>query len=413
MFDDKPTGTVTIFQDDVRITTNVLDQNAKRAIGTRVSEIVYDQVVGLGTSWFDKAFVVTDTYFTAYEPIKNINGDIIGILYVGTLEKPYNYMILKIIFVFLAITGFATALGTLLSFFLATAIAKPMRNMLDATKKISSGDLGFKSDTDTSIIELNQLAESFNEMSVKLDERDKKVNIANEKLAESNKSYVDLIGFVAHELKGLLASAIMNSYALRDGYLGMINFKQQRAIDSITRNQDYLAATVKKFLNLSQIERGDMQINPSEILLGKDVFDVSIDTFSNQFSIKNIEITNNIDAELKVNADPDMMLIVANNLISNAAKYGAKDGKLELSSKIIDGKVEIEVYNDGRPITDEAKNKLFKKFSRLDVPEKKTVKGTGLGLFITKEIIEAHGGSITVKPKEKGNSFIFQIERGL
>jgi len=412
-FNDKPTGTVTIFQDDVRITTNVLDQNAKRAVGTRVSEIVYNKVVGTDSPWFDRAFVVTDWYLTAYEPIKNVNDDIIGILYVGTLEKPFNYMIFKIVVVFLAITGFAIALGALLSYFLATSIARPIEKMLAATKKISGGELGFKSDTDTSLIELNQLSESFNEMSVRLDQRDKKLKETNEKLAESNKSYVDLIGFVAHELKGLLASAIMNSYALRDGYLGMINFKQQRAIDSITRNQDYLAATVKKFLNLSRIERGEMELNKSEINLAKDVFEVSLETFSNQFTRNNIEVINNIDADLKVNADSDMMLIVANNLVSNAAKYGTKDGKIELTSKIIDDKVQIEVYNDGRPISDEAMEKLFKKFSRLDVPEKKTVKGTGLGLFITKEIIEAHGGSITVEPKEKGNSFIFQLERDM
>jgi signal transduction histidine kinase len=107
-----------------------------------------------------------------------------------------------------------------------------------------------------------------------------------------------------------------------------------------------------------------------------------------------------------------MMLIVGNNLINNAIKYGIKDGRIELNSSINGDTIRLEVYNDGRPITDEAKTKLFKKFSRLDVPEKKCVKGTGLGLFITKEIVEAHGGTIFVESKEKGNSFIFQIERG-
>jgi signal transduction histidine kinase len=71
----------------------------------------------------------------------------------------------------------------------------------------------------------------------------------------------------------------------------------------------------------------------------------------------------------------------------------------------------VEVYNDSTPISEEQKEKLFKKFSRIETAETKRVKGTGLGLFITKQIIEKHAGRIWVEPREKGNSFIFQIER--
>ncbi len=115
---------------------------------------------------------------------------------------------------------------------------------------------------------------------------------------------------------------------------------------------------------------------------------------------------------LIVNADCDLMQIVFNNLIGNAIKYGNENGKVIISSRENDGKLEIEVYNDSVPISDDQKDKLFNRFSRLDNPETKKVKGTGLGLYITKQIIEKHGGNIHVEPREKGNSFIFAIEKG-
>jgi signal transduction histidine kinase len=105
------------------------------------------------------------------------------------------------------------------------------------------------------------------------------------------------------------------------------------------------------------------------------------------------------------------MQVAANNLVGNAIKYGKEGGKILLKSDNENGKVRIDVYNDSVPITEEQKEKLFKKFSRLQTAETKKVKGTGLGLYLTKQIIEKHGGSIWVEPRENGNSFIFEIER--
>ncbi len=413
IYNSKPVGTVTIFQDDVRISTNVLTREGHRAIGTRISEQVYQCVVEEGRTWQDRAFVVTDWCHTAYEPVRDIEGKIVGILYVGVLERPFSDMARQILLVFILVLVLAAALGAVLSFILAGTISRPLTHMLEATRRISTGDLGHIITAEASIAELHDLARAFNEMSARLEEREMNLQVSKQKLEESNKSYLELIGFVAHELKGLLASAIMNAYAIRDGFLGMINFKQKKAIDSITRNLDYLTATVKKFLNLSRIERGNLDINRTKVRLKEDILDPSLETFSKIFLDKRMKIRNTIEAEFPVLVDADLMMIVANNLINNAAKYGFEDGQIRLSSTLQGGRVRVEVYNDGRPILEEAQKKLFRKFSRLDVPEKKTVKGSGLGLYITKQIVEAHGGRIWVEPAEKGNSFIFEFERGM
>jgi two-component system NtrC family sensor kinase len=412
MYDKWPVGTVTVFQDDVRIATNVIDENGNRAIGTRVSQEVYQQVVEKGQQWHDRAFVVNRWYMTAYEPIRNINGTIIGMLYVGILEAPFNMMAAKVLAAFVVVILLACLVSMSLAVWLADSISRPLTQIVDATKKLAHGDLGHEVERHSKVIEMNELAESFNEMSLKLEQRENSLKVTNEKLAELNKSYLDLLGFVAHELKGILSSTMMNAYSIRDGFLGMINFKQKKAVDSICRNLDYLAATVKKFLNLSRIERGNLELNKSFISVWLDVFEPAVQTFAKQINDRGMKVVNEIDPAIRVHADQDLLRIVANNLITNAAKYGADNGAIVLKAQQDAKWVAIEVYNDGRPITVDQKAMLFKKFSRLDVPEKKLVKGTGLGLYITRQIVESHGGAITVEPRENGNSFILTIERG-
>jgi two-component system NtrC family sensor kinase len=411
MYKGKPIGTVTIFQDDVRVATNVLDEEKQRAIGTRVSEEVYRAVVEHGQTWHERAFVVTDYYKSAYEPIRNIRGDIVGILYVGLLEQPFNDMAQRIFKVFLLSVIGVAVVAVLLAFILSGAISKPLTQVVQASECLASGDWGYRVNTNTSIKDLNSMAEAFNAMALGLKDREENLRVSNEKLAESNKSYIDLIGFVAHELKGILASAVMNAYAVRDGYLGLINFKQRKAMDSLTRNLDYLDATVKKFLNLGRIERGELAVNKTPLDLKKDVFDTAITALAPMAVKKGLTIANEVGGEITVSADSDLMRIVANNLVGNAIKYSPDGGHVGITARLIDGRVEIDVYNDSTPMSESQRARLFQKFTRLDTPETKKVKGTGLGLYITRQIIERHGGAIRVEPREHGNSFIFQIER--
>ncbi|MFB0552640.1 MAG: cache domain-containing protein [Phycisphaerae bacterium] len=407
----KDVGTATIFQGDLRISTNVKTQDNIRAVGTRVSEEVYEQVLVKGIPWVARAFVVTHWYKTAYEPIRDINGDIIGILYVGTLEQPFTNMARNIFIVFLVIVIVATALAATLEIVLTGTISRPLERMLKATKEVSGGSLGYEVSTETGTMELDALAASFNEMSAQLRQREEALKKINEELKALNKTYLDLVGFVSHELKGIVATTIMNAAAVRDGLFGEINAKQKLSLEAVTKSLHYLQETVRKFLDLSRIEKGELVVSRTELCLREDVFDPCLETFGGQIAEKNMEIINNIAAGIKVQGDLDLLHIAANNLLGNAIKYGLEKGKVVLNSEDLTDKVQVEVYNDSRPILKEEKTRLFKKFSRLEAAEKKKIKGTGLGLFITKEIIVKHGGDIWVEPKDKGNSFIFQIEK--
>ncbi|QAT16588.1 signal transduction histidine kinase [Candidatus Velamenicoccus archaeovorus] len=411
MYEGRPTGTVTIFLDDVRIATNVLDKNGERAIGTRVSATVYKKVVEEGRTFLDRAFVVTDWYLTAYEPIRNIEGKVIGILYVGILEKPFVDMRRNVFLVFFGIVVLASLLAVILGLVLAQGMARPLTRLLEAAGRFSKGDLSHRIGMFNSRVrEIDVLAEAFNDMAAKIDEREKRLEALNKELEALNKSYLDLVGFVSHELKGILSSTIMNAYTVRDGFLGMVNFKQRKALDSIARNLDYLEATVKNFLNLSRLEKGELAVSKSEVLLKENIVDPSLEAFGRQATDKEMQVVNDTAAGLKVMADVDLLQIVVNNLIGNAVKYGQRGGILRVSAEIRNGTAHVEVYNDGKPLAQDEIDKLFRRFSRLKSEETRNVQGTGLGLFVSKEIIEKHGGWIWVEARPKGNAFVFEIK---
>ena len=407
----KDIGTVTIFQDDLRISTNVKAKDNTRAVGTRVSEEVYEQVLVKGLPWVARAFVVNDWYKTAYEPIRDIDDKIVGILYVGILERPFTNMARNILILFLVIVCLATALAASLEIVLTRTISRPVERMLKATRKLFDGSLGYEVDKETGTMEFDELADSFNKMSAQLQDREESLKKINEQLATLNKTYLDLVGFVSHELKGIVATTLLNAAAVRDGLFGQINEKQKQSLQSVTKNLHYLRETVRKFLDLSRIEKGELEVNKKQVSLREDVFEPCMEIFNAEITDKKMTVTNNIAAEIKVNGDLDLLHIVANNLLGNAVKYGLEKGKIIISSEDLADKVQIEVYNDSRPIREEEKEKLFKKFSRLEDSKDKKIKGTGLGLFLTKEIITQHGGDIWVRPEENGNSFIFQLEK--
>ncbi len=411
MYRSKPVGTVTIFLDDTRIATNVLDRSGQRAIGTCVSSEVYENVIIRGISWFARAFVVTDWYLTAYEPIEDVVGRRIGILYVGILEQPFNDMRRQIGLVFAAIIGAGMVLATILSFIMAGVISSPITRMLRATNTLSDGNLSHRINVQTSVRELHSLADAFNDMAKKLEERDNSLRETNEKLAELNKNYLDMVGVVSHELKGILSSTIINTYSIKDRFFGDINEKQEKALNSIARNLDYLTITVKRFLDLSRIEKGEMIIHPTEFRLREDVCNTALEAFQRQAEEKKMSMVFNVPADIKIKGDLDMIQIVANNLIRNAIVYGQAGKPIVFTARDLGATVEVDVYNDGTPIPAEARQRLFKKFSRLDTAEGKKVRGTGLGLFVTRDIVEKHGGAITCEPREQGNSFIFTIKK--
>jgi two-component system NtrC family sensor kinase len=120
----KEIGTATIFLGDLRISTNVMDKEGNRAIGTRAMKEVQEKVLGKGEPWIQRAFVVDDWYITAYEPIRDIEDKIVGMLYVGMMENKYAIMKEKLILLFFLFSMSGMLFALTVSFLLSFKILK-------------------------------------------------------------------------------------------------------------------------------------------------------------------------------------------------------------------------------------------------------------------------------------------------
>jgi len=120
----KEIGTATIFMGDLRVSTNVPDREGNRAVGTRAMKEVYGHVIEKGLSWIQRAFVVDDWYITAYEPIRDVQGQIVGMLYVGILEGKYADIKNRTVLLFLLFSMTGMLMALVVSFILSRKFLK-------------------------------------------------------------------------------------------------------------------------------------------------------------------------------------------------------------------------------------------------------------------------------------------------
>ena len=404
-YQGKPVGTATIFMDDLRISTNVQDNQGRRAVGTRVSREVAEHVLERGLSWTGRAFVVDTWYLSQYDPIKDPDGNIIGMLYVGELEQKYLDLRTQVVAVYLSVIVVGMVLAFLTFFFITRSVLNPVRKLSEATKRLSSGDFGYRVPVRNKD-EVGDLSASFNHMAEQLEaqrgqiEQDQQeLEALNRELKATNRNYMEMLGFVSHELKNPLASSMMSLYTVKDGYLGEINPAQEKSLESVAQSLEYFQEMILNYLDLSRLEKGELEIKETNISLGPDLISPVLAGFAGALQEKKMRVENHIPDSTVLCADSDLLRIVYDNLISNAIKYGRDGGTIMLDAFENRNMVTLSVRNDGQGISPEMMPKLFKKFSRLDSPEYAGKKGTGLGLYTCKEIVEKHGGEIWANSK--------------
>jgi two-component system NtrC family sensor kinase len=424
----KDIGTATIFQGDLRISTNVKTKDLQRAIGTRVSEEVGSAVLEEGREWIDRAFVVNDWYITAYQPIKNVAGEIIGILYVGMLEAPYIDVRNKVVLSFLGIALLCLFLVLIMYLFITTGITNPLRDMVDATKKIAQGDLSHEVKIQ-SRDEIGHLAESFNQMVEELKHAQQELTewgetlekrvadrtealekaqyqlIKSEKLASLGK----LAAVVANEINNPLAG-ILTYIKLLLKITGKEPFPVSRAeemknyLSVMDTEMNRVTNIVKDLLTFARRSKPRIEkVNVNSIV------EQSLSLLENKIKLQNVDLQTQLDETLPlVPCDFSQIQQVLMNLIINGTEAMSNGGALNIKTnhKPDNEFVEIEVADTGAGIPDEHLSKIFDPF----FSTKEAGKGVGLGLSIVYGIVNEHKGSIDVKSaKGKGTTFTIKL----
>lgn len=416
----KDIGTATIFQDDLRISTNVRRKDGERAIGTRVSQEVYEQVIKRGIPWIGRAFVVNDWYITAYEPIRNIDKHIIGMLYVGMLEAPYVDLRNRVIFTFLGIALLSVILLSIIAYFTTTNISRPIKALLFATKKVAEGDLSHQV-TIKSRDEIGQLADSFNHMTIalqkatenylsltrtleeKVKEKTQELEAAQDQLVQSEKltSLGKLAAGIAHEINNPLTSILLNSHLIAEKLKEGNGFREKlKLIIEETTRCSRIVKGLLEFARQTPPEKKMVDIN--------DVIEKTLLLFESQVLVNNVTVKQNLNKDLPhIMIDDNKMKQVFTNLILNALNAMPTGGVLSMSSHISSDKryIQIVIQDTGCGIPKEHIGKIFDPFFTT-----KRMKGTGLGLSVSYGILQQHNGSIDVQSEvDEGTTMIINL----
>ena len=229
---------------------------------------------------------------------------------------------------------------------------------------------------------------------------------AEEKILESERMKTEFMNMAAHELKTPLIPI--------RGYLEMIEKnldleeKQKKWINICLRNVDNLASLIQQVLDVARLESNSMKLNFESVNISRIIRDTTED-LKLSFKEKNLELITNIPkADICVHADEQRMKQVVRNFLSNALKY-TLEGSVKISLEQKDNQALVNVKDTGIGLSKQDQEKLFQKFSRIESIETRKIKGTGLGLHITKKVVELHKGSVKVESKGRGKGTMFSF----
>ena len=412
-------GTTTLFLDDVRISTNVRLFEGSRALGTRVSEVVWRSVIERGETWLDRAFVVNDWYISGYLPVTDIAGNRIGMLYTGFLEAPFsaqrNTTIFTLIVAFVAVVGLSVPIFLRL----AGGVFSPLEQMTETMERVEKGALAARigpvkardeigavarhldrlldqvQDRDAA---LREYADTLNEL---VDQRTEELRQANRKLEAAFQQLVmseklaaigEITAGVAHEINNPV-SVIQGNLEVLRLELGDAQDAHKTELDLIDAQTHRINVIVGKLLNFTR--PGEMSEAAGLVDL-KTVVQDALVLVAPDLRKHHIATTERYRPAPSVRIAATELQQVLVNLMINAAQAMSGGGTLTLETGPAErdgvAGAQVSVADTGTGIDPEVQAHVFDPFFTT-----KPAEGTGLGLSISQALVNRAGGLISVR----------------
>jgi signal transduction histidine kinase len=291
--------------------------------------------------------------------------------------------------------------------YLHSRVLRPVGALAWSAKRVAAGDLGARVLGVRSHNELGEMAVSFNEMAEALER-----NWTAAQEAERVKE--EFFALVSHELRTPLSSIV--------GYVELLleeteeepltEAERQRFIEIVDRNARRLQRLVGDLLFVARLEAGKLDLQETDVDLSQTARD-SIDAAKRQAERTGVKLREEIADGLEIQGDPDRLGQVMDNLLSNAVKFTPDGGEVGLRLFALDGTAELEVWDTGIGIPADDQARLFERFFRASSATEAAVPGVGLGLSITRAIVESHGGQLSFTSTEgKGTTFRVELPLG-
>ncbi|BCG47348.1 integral membrane sensor signal transduction histidine kinase [Citrifermentans bremense] len=412
-FNGTDVGSATIFLGDARIATNVRVSNGARAIGTRVSEEVYQRVIVEKKKWIRRAFVVNDWYFTAYEPILDLQGKAIGSLYVGMLEKPYTHMQKSVNSILYMVLFVTSLIGLAVSGFIATLLARPIKELEKLAHRVARGERNLQMEVHTKD-EVGDLADAFNLMTKALSRQEAEIGLLHRalelkveertaQLSDKNRLLLQTQADLARAEKladlGIVAAGVAHEIntplAIIRGNAEVLEMclppdhPNHEEVEIISMQTERMAKIVGNLLTFAR----QKSLNQREFLV-HEILDDIVAQIRHQVPMDAISVQWEYDMNLgPVTGDTDQLRQVFSNIILNAVQAMLPEGgTLRLTTRPHGpgNGCEVEIRDTGKGIPPEHLEKIFTPFFTT------RDSGTGLGLSVSYGIVRDHGGDIQV-----------------